>query len=243
METIAGSALHKQLALKAARQSVILLQNRGVLPIPISGATTTTTEAATPSSVSAAALSAPMSIALVGPLADDAPAYVGEKGYLGHSATKTVTLKAGLEAQLAALKLKQPSMAVPALRYVAGCEAPCATAGNLTAAALGAVVAAAQGSEYTIAVLGHDMWFEGESRDRTDAEYALPPPQLQMLQAIVAGAPQTKLVLVLINGMAIGVRQYGSMGVCKHSAHALPFAWMPPHFCFHCLIAVKLDCL
>jgi hypothetical protein len=27
-----------------------------------------------------------------------------------------------------------------------------------------------------------------------------------MLQAIVAGAPQTKLVLVLINGMAVGVR-------------------------------------
>ena len=92
-----------------------------------------------------------------------------------------------------------------AFKYAAGCPAPCATAGNVTAAALAEVVAAAKASEYTVAVLGHTTFFENESRDRVDAEYQLPPPQLQMLKAIAAGAPQTKLILVLVNGMAIGV--------------------------------------
>lgn len=208
-DTIAGSRAHKALALESARQSVILLQNRGgVLPIP--GATPAAADGGATAAVARRTPSVP-SIALVGPLADDHTAYLGEEGYLGHSA-KTVTLKAGLEAQLEAFRLQQQSgggpapAAAAAFRYVAGCEAPCATAGNVTAAALEAVVAAAKASEYTIAVLGHDTWFENESRDRTDAEYPLPPPQLQMLQAIVAGAPQTKLVLVLINGMAVGVR-------------------------------------
>lgn len=224
LDIIAGSRLHTELALTAARQSVILLQNRGgVLPLLPDGVATTTS-AATPLLLSPDELLIP-SIAVVGPLADDTAAYVGEKGYLGHTASKIVTVKAGLEAQLKALRLQQQqrlggggggsdegATPVPAVeagfRYEAGCEAPCAAAGNVTAAALAAVVAAARASEYTIAVLGHDMWFENEGRDRTDAEYPLPPPQLQLLQAIVAGAPQTKLVLVLVNGMAIGVKQH-----------------------------------
>ena len=53
-----------------------------------------------------------------------------------------------------------------AFKYVAGCPAPCATAGNVTAAALAAVVAAAKASEYTVVVLGHTTFFENESRDR-----------------------------------------------------------------------------
>eukprot|EP01050_Picozoa_sp_SAG11_P007128 SAG11_NODE_583_length_8352_cov_3.465649_5_plen_162_part_00 len=91
------------------------------------------------------------------------------------------------------------------LQLVKGCSAPCSTPGNVTAAALAAAVAAAKASEYTVAVLGHDTYFESESRDRLDNEYGLPPPQLQLLQAIAVGAPQTKLVLVLINGLAIGI--------------------------------------
>ena len=53
-----------------------------------------------------------------------------------------------------------------AFEYVGGCPAPCATAGNVTAAALAEVVAAAKASEYTVAVLGHTTFFENESRDR-----------------------------------------------------------------------------
>jgi beta-glucosidase len=54
-------------------------------------------------------------------------------------------------------------------------------------------------------VLGHDLFFENESRDRLDDEYQLPPPQLELLQTLAAKAPNTKIVLVLVNGMAIGI--------------------------------------
>lgn len=93
-----GSAAHKSLALKMAREAVVLLQNHNST-LPISLAST-------------------QKIAVVGPLADDTACYLGERGYLGtHNAT--VTARGGIEALA-----KSAGVSVD---FVAGCSAPCAT--------------------------------------------------------------------------------------------------------------------
>jgi beta-glucosidase len=182
------SPAHAALALKAARQSIVLLKNDGTLPLRRERL---------------------RRVAVIGPSADSVPALVGN--YNGIP-TAPVTIVAGLRAALGSSVSVDYVRGFPYVNAAAPSASPEAlTAEPAPAEGLAAAVAAAQQADAVIFVAGTTAEFEGEEMktayegfdggDRTRIE--LPIPQEKALRAIqAAGKP---VVLVLMTGSAVAV--------------------------------------
>lgn len=168
-----GRAEHRAANLEAARQSLVLLHNNGLLPLD-------------PKQLAQAA----KSIAVIGPNADDDLSQLGDWS-LGssqhppeagkHPREKTTTVLDGIRA------LAPEGLAV---RYERGCSI---TDDDLSG--IPAAVAAAQAADVVVAVVGDALDFIGETRSTATLE--LQGGQIALLDALEkTGKP---LVVVLVN--------------------------------------------
>jgi beta-glucosidase len=167
-----------------ASESLVLLRNQNnALPLPASLG----------------------SIAVVGPLADNAPDQLGSNVPIGQSTVadaNTVTVLQGI-------KNAVPSATV---QYAQGCDALCTST-----AGFGAAVQAASTSALTVLVVGEPASYSGEASSR--AHIDLPGQQQALIQAIAAtGKPY---VVVLMNGRPLTVNWLAE------NAPALLEAWQP----------------
>jgi beta-glucosidase len=164
-----GRPEHRAANLEAARQSLVLLQNNGLLPLD-------------PEQV--------RSIAVIGPNADDdsqqlgdwslgSPQHPPEAGK--HPRERTTTVLDGIRA-LAPKGLE--------VRYARGCSIIDDDLSGITAA-----VAAAQAAEVVVAVVGDHLEFIGETRSTATLE--LQGGQIALLEALEKTA--RPLVVVLVN--------------------------------------------
>ena len=150
------------------------------------------------------------SIAVVGPLADDAMDQLGPDVPIGYDTTpadlkttdKVVTTLDGIKAAA-------PNAHVT---YAQGCDTSCTDTSGFSAA-----VAAAQSSAVTVIVAGEPSSDSGEASSRSMLD--LPGSQLQLIQQIAAlGKPY---VVVLMNGRPLTIPWLGD------NAKALLEAWYP----------------
>jgi beta-glucosidase len=161
---------HKELNLEAARQSLVLLQNNGALPLP----------------------AAVKKIAVVGPNADDDLAQLGDwslgasqydKSFGKHPRECTVTPFDGIRARAA--------RAGAAVVYQKGCDNHAPADPDAIAAAVRAAAAA----DVVVCVVGDALQYAGEFHSTATLE--LPGGQIQLLDALAQlGQP---LVVVLVN--------------------------------------------
>jgi len=189
------SAAHRQLALKTARESMVLLKNDGILPLGPSV----------------------KNIAVIGPLAQSSRVLLGN--YNGDPSKSTTALE-GIRAQFSRAHvtftagtnflLKDPKMGGP---------------GDSTPDTIAEALAAAKQADVVIAVVGITSDLEGEEMevvvpgfkggDRTSLD--LPKPEEDLLEALKAsGKP---LVVVLMNGSALSVNW------ANENANAILDAW------------------
>ena len=162
-----GCASHQQTALEAARRSVTLLKNDGVLPI---GSQT-------------------RRIALIGANADDIRAQVGDWTYFTHPLPDPehapvrpyTTIREGMEALCAARGTE--------LIYARGCGAVPSELDDLDAA-----VRAAEGADLIVLAVGDEISQIGETKDRADL--ALSGRQEELLERLLAlGIPLVTVLL------------------------------------------------
>jgi beta-glucosidase len=145
------------------------------------------------------------SIAVVGPLADDASDQLGPDVPIGYSSsdlTSVVSVLNGIKA------------AVPhaTISYAQGCDANCTSTSGFDAA-----VNAAKASAVTVIVAGEPASDSGEASSRSDI--SLPGQQTALIQAIAAtGKPY---VVVLMNGRPL------TLGWVADNAPGLLEAWYP----------------
>ena len=145
------------------------------------------------------------SIAVVGPLANDAADQLGSNVPIGQSVVaeaRTVTVLQGI-------KNETPHATV---RYAQGCDALCTST-----AGFGAAVAAAKSSDLTVLAVGEPASYSGEASSR--AHIDLPGQQQALIQAVAAtGKPY---VVVLMNGRPLTINWLAD------NAPGLVEAWQP----------------
>jgi beta-glucosidase len=143
------------------------------------------------------------SIAVVGPLADNAPDQLGSNlQQYDVSVAHTVTVLQGIK------------NAVPhaTIRYAQGCDALCTSSSGFSAA-----VQAASSSALTVLVVGEPASYSGEASSR--AHIDLPGQQQALIQAVAAtGKPY---VVVLMNGRPLTINWLAD------NAPGLLEAWQP----------------
>jgi beta-glucosidase len=145
------------------------------------------------------------SVAVVGPLADNASDQLGPDVPIGYSATDLNSVVS----VLAGIKAAAPDAAVT---YAQGCDTTCTDTSGFAAA-----VSAAQASDVTVVVVGEPAADSGEASSRSDI--SLPGRQLALVQAIAAtGKPY---VVVLMNGRPL------TIGWLAGNAPALLESWYP----------------
>jgi len=205
-ESEIDSAAHRQLALKTARESMVLLKSDGILPLPAKG----------------------KKILVVGPLAESVRVLQGnDSGTASHA----VSALEGMRKQFARTQvtyapgtnfLREETSPTSAPSTKEGKGAPPAAA-DPTAQA----VAAARRADVVVAVVGITPDLEGEETkgdvpgfkggDRTSLN--LPQEEQTLLEALKAmGKP---LVVVLMNGSALAVNW------ANDNANAILEAWYP----------------
>jgi beta-glucosidase len=177
-------------ARKSADESMVLLENHNNA-LPLSTSTS--------------------SVAVVGPLADDALDQLGPDVPIGYdtnpsdfsSVDKIVTVRQGITDAL-------PSGAT--VNYAQGCDTTCTDTSGF-----GAAVDAAKSSDVTVVVVGEPSADSGEASSRTNL--GLPGDQLQLVKDIAAtGKPY---VVVLMNGRPLTIDWLAA------NAPALLEAWFP----------------
>ena len=144
------------------------------------------------------------SVAVVGPLADNASDQLGPDVPIGYDLTqgKVVSVLGGVKAAL-------PNATV---RYAQGCDTACTSTSGFAAA-----VTAAQASDVTVVVVGEPAADSGEASSRSDI--SVPGQQVALVQAIAAtGKPY---VVVLMNGRPL------TLGWLADNAPALLESWYP----------------
>ncbi len=181
-------AAHRALAREAAQKSLVLLRNDGTLPIVGDGK--------------------PRRIAIIGPLADDANALLGN--YHGR-AVRPVTAAAGIASAAAARGMK-----VDIVRGV--------TLAGHSRAELPAAIRAVRRADLAVAVLGLSPRLEGEEGDPDSANPAgdrrdlnLPGLQGVLLRAALGEGKPT--IVVLMGGGALALPQ------TPRPANAVVMAW------------------
>ena len=162
-----------QIARRLAEESVILLDNDGILPLA----------------------SGRRSIAVVGPRADDPMAMLGCYSFPSHVGTRYPDLDMGVEIPtfLAALRAELPDREIS---YSPGCEVDDPDPSGLEAA-----VALAAGSDVCIAVVGDrsGLFGRGTSGEGCDAaDLNLPGIQGRLLDTLIATG--TPVVIILLTG-------------------------------------------
>lgn len=168
-------AISRQLA----ESSIVLLQNKGVLPLQ------------------------PGRIALVGPLADDPMAMLGCYTFPSHVGRSYPDLPLGVVVPTvrAALAAELPEAEVS---YVQGCEVSGADTSGIDAA-----VSLARSSDVCVAVVGDraGLFGAGTSGEGCDAEdLTLPGAQAALVEALLASG--TPVVLVLLTGRPYAAGAY-----------------------------------
>jgi beta-glucosidase len=189
------SETHRQLALKTARESMVLLKNDGILPLG----------------------SGVKNIAVIGPLAQSSSVLLGN--YNGDPSKSTTALD-GIRAQFPGAHVTFTAGTNFLLK-----DPKTGGAGDSTPDTIAAAVAAAKQADVVIAVVGITSDLEGEEMnvavpgfkggDRTSLD--LPKPEEDLLEAMKAsGKP---LVVVLMNGSALSVNW------ANDNANAILDAW------------------
>jgi beta-glucosidase len=157
------------------------------------------------------------SIAVVGPLADDALDQLGADVPIGYDTT-TAGLAAGGDDKIVTVKQGiQNALPHATVNYASGCTTftvadPC----NETTG-FGQAVTAAQNSAVTVVVVGEPSGDSGEASSRSDID--LPGSQLQLIQQIAA--THKPYVVVLMNGRPLTIPWLAD------NAPALLEAWYP----------------
>jgi beta-glucosidase len=172
-ERLVNSAAHQEVALRAARESVVLLKNdRNILPLN----------------------KEIKSIAVIGPNADDDST---ARYRYGPSAVKGVTVLEGIRTKLGdRVKVNYAKGCEITDAHWPETEVLPEPLTREESAEIGKAVAAAEKSDLAVVVLGDSMKTVGESASRTSLD--LPGHQLELVQAVQAtGKP---VVVVLING-------------------------------------------
>ena len=145
------------------------------------------------------------SIAVVGPLANDASDQLGPDVPIGYSSSDLTSVVPVLDG----IKAAVPKATVT---YAQGCDANCTSTSGF-----GGAVAAAQASAVTVVVVGEPSADSGEASSRSDI--SLPGQQTALIQAIAAtGKPY---VVVLMNGRPL------TLGWVADNAPGLLEAWYP----------------
>ncbi|CAN5129962.1 glycoside hydrolase family 3 N-terminal domain-containing protein [soil metagenome] len=167
------SPAHRDVAHRLAAESMILLTNDGILPLP----------------------AAPSRIALIGPNADSAEALMGCYSFVNHVLAFHPDKPFGFEIPtvLAALRAEFPGVQID---HVAGCEVEGADRSGIPAA-----VAAAKGADVAIVVVGDRAGLfgrgtVGEGNDVDSLE--LPGVQRELIESVVATG--TRVVVVVVSG-------------------------------------------
>ena len=174
------SAGNRDIARRMAERSVVLLANDGVLP-----------------------LTAPAALAVVGPCADDALAFMGCYSYPNHVLPKYPELGMGVPAAslLAALRSE-----FPASRIAGALGVPVR---EVDRSGIADAVALAQGAELCLAVVGDraGLFGRGTSGEGCDAEdLSLPGIQDELVEALIATG--TPVVLVVVSGRPYALGRY-----------------------------------
>lgn len=177
-ERIVNSAEHQQVALRAARESMVLLKNeKNILPLS----------------------KEIKSIAVIGPNADDDST---TRYRYGPSAVKGVTVLEGIKAKLGnRVKVNYAKGCEITNAHWPETEVLPEPLTMEELSEVGKAVEAAKNSDLAIVVLGDSMKTVGESASRTSLD--LPGHQLELVQAVYAtGKP---VIVVLINGRPMSI--------------------------------------
>jgi len=189
LDAVVGSAAHADLNLETARRSIVLLENDGVLPLDAT---------------------APLRVAVVGPLADDAQTQLGDwaggsgqAGWLdGQPRDMITTVRDGLEsidgwsvshargADILTLEADPRGALFPDGQPRPSVVQPSAPDETLIAAA----VAAASASDVVVAVVGDRIELVGEGRSTATLE--LIGGQNALLDAVIATGKPVVVVLL-----------------------------------------------
>jgi beta-glucosidase len=157
------------------------------------------------------------SIAVVGPLADDALDQLGPDVPIGYDTSKAGLAAGGADKIVTVKQGIQNALPHATVNYAPGCTTftvsdPCTETAGFSQA-----VAAAQSSEVTVVVVGEPAGDSGEASSRSMID--LPGNQLQLIQQIAAtGKPY---VVVLMNGRPLTIPWLAD------NAPALLEAWYP----------------
>jgi beta-glucosidase len=178
------TSAHLAAARAMAAESTVLLRNEHNA-LPLSGST--------------------RSIAVIGPLADDAVDQLGSNVPIGQSdiaLANTVTVRKGI----------QNALPKATIRYAQGCDAYCTSTSGFRAA-----VNAAKASNLTVLVVGEPAAYSGEASSRSNI--GLPGQQQALIEAVAAtGRPY---VVVLMNGRPLTINWLAE------NAPGLLEAWQP----------------
>jgi beta-glucosidase len=146
------------------------------------------------------------SIAVVGPLANEALNQLGPDVPIGYDTSKAALGPGGSDKIVTVLQGIKNDAPGATVTYAQGCDITTTTSNGVPApctstAGFAAAVSAAQASAVTVVVVGEPAADSGEASSRT--ELGLPGVQLQLVQAIAAtGKPY---VVVLMNGRPLTI--------------------------------------
>lgn len=170
------SATHRKLALQAAREAIVLLENNDkTLPLP-------KTEG--------------MSVGLVGPMANNSKVMIGGKA--DYQSAFITTLLAGVTTKMASFGSESD------VGYAQGSAVT--KGSDPEAGLLAAAVTLASEVDYTIACVGIDATIEHEGTDRTTIGLPPTQLELlQAVATTVAKVARKKLIVVLVNGGPLSV--------------------------------------
>ena len=157
------------------------------------------------------------SIAVVGPLADDAVNQLGPDVPIGYDTSQAAVAPGGADKIVTVKQGIQNALPHATVNYAPGCTTftvsdPC----NETTG-FGQAVAAAQGSDVTVVVVGEPAGDSGEASSRSMID--LPGSQLELIQQIAA--THKPYVVVLMNGRPLTIPWLAD------NAPALLEAWYP----------------